>query len=99
MTYFQPIEGDAAILSIRGVYKQAKLYTMDGHLFAEASGGFVRLAADGSTSKEHMRIVKLVTDIELFKDPLGRLSVFRGSKNKPLIADDRQKLLGGPDGG
>lgn len=94
MTFFKELEGDAAVLSIGGVFKQAPLFTLDGHLFAQAAGGFVRLAADGSTSKAKMRIVKLVTDAKLYRDPHGRLTVENGPKTKPLPEEKRQLLIG-----
>ena len=98
MSYFKPVEGDAAILSIGGVFKQADLYTLDGYLFAQAAGGFVRLAADGSTSKPKMRIIKLVTDRDLFQDALGRLTVVHNDNTKPLVENRRQQLLIGAGG-
>lgn len=94
MSYFKEIEGDVAILSIGGVFKQASLYTLDGYLFAQAAGGFVRLAADGSTSKSKMRIIKLVTDRALYQDALGRLTVEHNDNTKPIIEDKRLLLIG-----
>lgn len=96
MSYFTEIEGDAAILASRGTYRQAALYSWDGHLFAKSGGGFVRLAADGSTSKSDMRIVRLITDIALYRDPLGRLTIKQTGGAKPLPGENRQALLAAP---
>ncbi|MBO6507320.1 MAG: hypothetical protein JJ979_02350 [Roseibium sp.] len=93
MSYFKEVEGDVAILAIGGVFKQCSLYTLDGYLFAQAAGGFVRLAADGSTSKSKMRIIKLVTDCDLYQDALGRLTVEQNDNTKPLVEDKRQLLI------
>ena len=38
MSFFQQIEGDAAILVERGVYRQVDLYRRDGYLYAKLAG-------------------------------------------------------------
>lgn len=96
MTYFTEIEGDAVILASRGVYRQSSLFKFDGKLFAKMGSGFVRLAADGSTSKSDLRIIRLITDINLFRDSLGRLSVTQSAGAKPLPGEFRQSLLAAP---
>ena len=96
MSYFQEIEGDVAILTSGGVFKQAPLYVMDGNLFAKASGGFVRINATGGTSKPKLSVVKLVTDLKLFKDTHGRLTTQSGPKTKPLADEQVQKLIAPP---
>ena len=96
MSYFQEIEGDVAIIASGGVFKQAPLYTLDGNLYAKASGGFVRITATGATSKDKMYVVKLVTNLPLFKDTHGRLTVVPGPKNKPLAQEQVQKLIAPP---
>lgn len=94
MTYFKELDtGDMAIIVSGGVFKQCKLFTMDGNLFAQDGSGFVRIAADGSTSKASVRIHKLVTDTPLFRDKLGRLSLEK-TGNKALTNDHQQKLIG-----
>lgn len=98
MSYFKEIEGDCAILVSGGVYKQAPLFTMDGHLFAQTAGGYVRLARDGSTSKPKTRIQKLITDMPLYQDGLGRLTVQDGPRCKPLAAEHTRALLAAPEG-
>lgn len=96
MTYFKEIEGDAAIIASRGVYRQAQLYTFDGHLYARSGSGFIRLAVDGSTSKADTRIVRLITDIVLYRDQLGRLSVTAAPGAKPIPGETLQALLAPP---
>ena len=96
MSYFKEVEGDVAILSIGGVFKQVPLYTLDGHLFAKAAGGFVRLNETGSTSKDRLRIVKLVTELDLYRDTHGRLTTVRGPKTRPIGQDNAAKLIAPP---
>ena len=73
MSLFKELEGDVAIVVAGGVYKQVKLYTRNGFLFAGVSGGYVRLKADGTTSKDKMRLDHVETELPLHKDRLGRL--------------------------
>jgi len=93
MGLFQKVEGSAAILSIGGVYKQVDLYTWDGALFANTSGGFVRLLEDGSTSKPKMQLKHLMLDAELFRDPLGKLYLAGGAGRAQIGAATKQHLL------
>ncbi|MCW4115638.1 hypothetical protein NPA31_011755 [Aurantimonas sp. MSK8Z-1] len=96
MGFFQHLEGDAAILVENGVYKQADLYQRDGFLFARTSGGFVRLMADGSTSKARLRLDVLSVDQPLHRDAVGRLCLPTAAGAR-LLSDDRKRaLLGGP---
>lgn len=95
MSFFQQVEGEAAILVERGVYKQVDLYVRDGYLYAKVSGGFVRLTKDGSTSKAHMRLVHMSWNGALYSDALGRLSSIAPIKGERI--DDGevgQRLLG-----
>jgi hypothetical protein len=95
MGFFTQIEGEAAILVQKGVYKQVDLYRRDGALYAKASGGFIKLFADGSTTSAATRLDTLSYDGPLFKDPLGRLLVDPGIKGaKALESNITQKLLG-----
>ncbi|MEX0302865.1 MAG: hypothetical protein AB3N24_10610 [Leisingera sp.] len=73
MSLFKELEGDVAIVVAGGVYKQVKLFTRNGFLFAGVSGGYVRLKADGTTSKDKMRLEHVETEVRLHKDRLGRL--------------------------
>ena len=95
---FQALEGDCAVIVEGGVYKQADLYARNGFLFAKAGGGFVRLYADGSTSKPKCRIDTISTEKALFSDPLGRICDGSVNKAKPVEGDKAQKLLGVSDG-
>jgi hypothetical protein len=94
MAFFKHLEGEAAVLVERGVYKQADLYQRDAHLYAKSSGGFVRLCADGSTSKPTVRLETLSFDGALFKDTFGRLLTAELPGSKAIAQDVRQKLLG-----
>lgn len=96
MSFFVHVEGEAAILVENGVYRQVDLYTRDGFLYAKTSGGFVRLMADGSTTKAKMRLEHLSWTGELRRDVLGRLCTVDVSGSKALDASKAQLLLGGP---
>ncbi len=83
---FQMIEGETAILSVGGVYKEAKLATrLNGELFASYGGGFIRLYADGSTSAgSKVRLDTLALETPLFKDAFGKLAVKPSEGRKAL---------------
>lgn len=98
MTYFTELEpeGQVAVLVRNGVYQQAPLFTRNGHLFAKVAGGFVRLAANGSTSAPNIRIDSIVTDLPLFHDRFGRLCDASVDGAKAIEPAQAQMLLGGP---
>ena len=91
---FQPVTGDTAILCSNGVFQQCDLYEWGGGLFAEVSGGkFVRLRADGSTSKTSVRLEYLDYAGPLFRDRLGRLLITQSDGAVPLTALPNGTLL------
>lgn len=97
MGLFVESEGDVAILSENGVYKQVPVFTRNGYMFAKLGAGFVRLNADGSTSKATARLdtLDLASGATLGADIMGRLCdpmVVQGAK--PLAEPSKQKLLG-----
>lgn len=81
---FKPLEGDLCVIRIKGVYRQCDLYTFNGGLFAKDGGGFIRLKADGSTSKPDAALEHIEIDGPLFKDSLGRLCVVDGDGRKAV---------------
>jgi len=95
MGFFQEVEGEAAVLVENGVYKQTPLYLRDGYLYAKVSGGFVRLMADGSTTKSRMRLDHISFEAALCRDPLGKLCTSQVAGSAPLPSDRRRLLLGG----
>lgn len=95
MSFFQEVEGEAAILVESGIYKQVPLYTRDGYLYAKVSGGFVRLMADGATTKAKLRLDFMSWDGPLKRDSLGRLCTDAVKDAVALPGDTTQKLLGG----
>lgn len=97
MGLFQRVEGETAIITCGGVFRQCELYVLDGHLFAQVAGGFVRLYADGSTSKPNNVLHKLTWTGELAKDPLGRLAL-PGTPRTTSLPDDASTKLLGPAG-
>jgi hypothetical protein len=85
---FKPMEGEVAILYSSGVYKVADLFVRSGgELFAKYNSGFIRLYADGATSKAAVRIDTLQIDQELFKDKWAKLCVSSGKGRKTLDKD------------
>lgn len=94
MGFFQEVEGEAAVLVENGVYKQVPLFTRDGFLYAKASGGFVRLMADGATTRTKMRLDFMTWTGPLCRDGLNRLCTDHAAGAKPLGDGTTQKLLG-----
>lgn len=96
MSFFKQIEGEAAVVTINGVYKQCDLYERDGYIYAKAAGGFVRLYQDGTTTKPKMRLETMSWTGDLNRDTHGRLCrpSVRGSLT--LEAPKAQLLLGAP---
>ena len=95
MGMFKQIEGENAIIVESGVFKQADLYVRDGYLYAKTGGGFVRLYADGSTSKAKCRLDVLAFDKPLCVDKLGRLCDASVSGARSLGREAEQRLLAG----
>lgn len=96
MSFSKEIEGEAAILVENGIYKQVPVYSRDGYIYAKVSGGFVRLMADGSTTKSRMRLDFMTSELPLFRDPLGRLCM-QGVKGAVALEPAKaQLLLGSP---
>jgi hypothetical protein len=93
MAMFKQVEGENAIVVEGGVFKQADLYTRDGYLYAKAAGGFVRLYADGSTSKAKCRLDVLTFDKPLCADKFGRLCDASVSDARSLEREKEQRLL------
>lgn len=94
---FKKLEGETAVLSIGGVYKVVDLYERDGRLFAAASGGFVRLYENGSTSKPKLSIESVQFEGDLYRDRFGRLCTTAGYGRSQLSAITAGALLIGKD--
>lgn len=94
MGMFKQVEGENAIVVENGVFKQTDLYARDGYLYAKTGAGFVRLYADGSTSKAKCRIDVMTFEKALFVDKLGRLCDASVDGAKGLDAPKAQLLLG-----
>lgn len=69
------IEGAVALLRKGGVYRQCKVYQMNGALFAQYGGGYVRIYETGATSVDKLNISVLHIDEPLAKDKQGRLRI------------------------
>jgi len=94
MSFFKQIEGEAAILVNGGVYTQVDLYTRDGYLFAKHGAGWVRLMADGSTSKPKV-YCEFLTYSRPLAQRLGRLCEASVDGAKVLSGPVEKRLLGG----
>lgn len=55
MDYFVEVEDGFAITFSRGVFRQVKVYSRAGLLFAAFGSGFIRLNRDGATSHKSIR--------------------------------------------
>lgn len=96
MSFFKQVEGEAAVLVSDGIYRQVDLYSRDGYLFAKFGAGFVRLKADGSTSKSKLRLEHMSWTGGLFKDTFGNLGTSEmRNVRRSLDEATTQKLLGG----
>lgn len=94
MGFFKKIEGEAAIISFNGVYKQVDLYERDGFLFAHAYGGYIRLRHDGSTSKARARLDHMSWEGPLYRSKTGSLCARELEGAIPLEGDQVQLFLG-----
>jgi len=94
MSFFKEVEGEAAVLIENGVYKQVPLFTRDGYLYAKIGGGFVRLMADGATTKAKMRLDFMSWNGPLCRDGMGRLCT-KDVTGAKTLGEQAQKLLGG----
>lgn len=74
MAAFKIVEGEYAIVSSGGVHKQVPVGMRNGLLYAAASGGYVQLYHNGSTSKDKMRLVELSWAGTLGRTATGRLA-------------------------
>ena len=97
MSFFKKVEGDAAVLIANGVFKQVDIYTRDGYVFAAYGGGFIRVMADGSTSKAGVSLDFMSWGGGPLAQRLGRLAVQADvPEAKGLDRSIETKLLGGP---
>lgn len=98
MGLFKHREGDCAIIVMGGVFQQVDVYERDGYIYAKLGNGFVRLMADGSTSKATCRMDHIMTDATLFRDTYGKLCTDSVPKAKLLGEAQKVLLLGSEDG-
>lgn len=96
MSFFKQVEGEAAILVNNGIYTQVDLYERDGYLFAKHGGGFVRLMADGSTSRAKLRLDFMSWEGPLCRDATGKLCRATATQARPLESDRARQFLGAP---
>lgn len=100
MSFFKKIEGEGAITVERGIFKQTEVYERDGFIYVKAAGGFVRVMADGSTSKlggsMKLDFITLPDTLKLAKSKFGYLCTTDVPDSKALDKPAQQKLLGAP---
>lgn len=71
---FALIEDGYVLLRKGGVFKPAKVYVRNGYLYANYSGGFVRLSKnEGATSCRDLLYEDLQLPFEPKADQIGRL--------------------------
>ena len=92
---FKPLEGDSAVLYQNGVFRQVDLATRGGYLFARLGSGYVRLYADGSTSKDGCKIDALSTENPLCRDRLNRICDTSVTGAKSIESKDLLALTDG----
>ena len=95
MGMFKHLEGQVAVIVEGGVYKPVDIYTRDGYLYAKTGAGFVRLYADGSTTKAKCRLDTLHFDGALFRDALGRMCSQPVNGAAPIGGPERLRIASG----
>lgn len=96
---FKELEGDVALIRTKaGVFKVVPIAVKNtGEVFLRVgANAYVRAYEAGSTSQPGVAISEMHTDVELFKDAHGRLTV-DASKGKAVEADARQRLMLGSE--
>ena len=84
MTGFVKLEGEFAITTSRGVYKQADLYERNGYLYVKHGSGFIMLTAQGGTSTDKVRLDELnLASTRVAMGRTGRLCV----EGHPAVPD------------
>lgn len=92
---FKQLEGDTVVIQENGVYTVHDLYERaDGSLWAQVGNKkFIRLKANGSTSKAKGHIDVMETEKKLYQDRFGRLCITDALDRKPVKTEDSTKLL------
>lgn len=80
MDRFQVIEDAAGIVLAKGIYRQVKLFSRGGNLYAGHGSGFIRLYRGGSTSLPNVAW----KDLDLSGGALGEESL--GLTYRPALS-------------
>lgn len=82
------LENAFAWILCKGSYQQAPLYARNKQVFAKYGAGYIRLSAQGSTSKADVRWLEIDPgDVALLDLPQNREPVFLGFRPEvPAIA-------------
>lgn len=92
---FSIVEGEVAILTSKGVFRQTTVYKRRGGIYAKWGSGFIRLRSDGGTSIPNVRVETLTWEGPLGTDVHGRLvdpNTYVGAKQ--INENHWQKLIG-----
>lgn len=74
--FHEVVDGAAILCTKQGVYRQVKIYSRGGEVYAGHGNGFIRLFKDGNTSTPHVRYVGLdLAGKSVVQDGLGRLLI------------------------
>lgn len=83
---FTELEGETVVLLSGGTYYQRPLFTRGGSLYAAWGQGFVRLLADGITTRPKLRVDQFCMTVPVYRDGLGRLTLTQVPGSKLLSA-------------
>lgn len=84
---FTTLDDQVILRAVNGLYKQAKLAMRGNHVYAQVSGGFVMLYANGTTSHPNVRWLEMENQQDYATGSLGR-----------LIPIPSTKVIGASDG-
>lgn len=74
--FHEIVDGAAILVSKQGVYRQVKVFSRGGEIYAGHGTGFIRLFRSGGTSTPHIRYAGLdLAGALTEEDPLGRLLI------------------------
>jgi hypothetical protein len=94
---FRKLEGDSAVLKSNGVLTVVDLYEWRGELYAAVGKGYIRVNANGTTSKDRTALEHIRTDVPLFADRFGRLAlVAREGYTAIALTEDGVPQVTGP---
>lgn len=73
MPFFESLEGSVLLIQ-NGTFTEAKIFTLDDHVFAKKGSGFIRLLKDRRTSANKVFWEQIEID-ETFSFKMGRMVI------------------------